>query len=100
MIFAYLGPQPAPLLPRWDLLVYDGILRDIGFQVLPCNWLQMVENDMDPAHLQQLHGDFSNYVLERLGRPDLARTAEPSPSGNGNGRPVRRRYEFNKWEVY
>ena len=58
MVFAYLGPDPAPLLPRWDLLVEEGVLRDIGIQVVPCNWLQMQENDMDPAHLQWLHGYF------------------------------------------
>jgi 5,5'-dehydrodivanillate O-demethylase oxygenase subunit len=73
LIFAYLGPQPAPLLPRWDLFVYDNVVRDIGFQMLPCNWLQMQENDLDPAHLPALHGYFSNYALERLGRPDLRR---------------------------
>src|SRR6266700_707850 len=32
LIFAYLGPLPAPLLPRWDLLVCDNVLRDIGLQ--------------------------------------------------------------------
>jgi 5,5'-dehydrodivanillate O-demethylase oxygenase subunit len=73
LIFAYLGPQPAPLLPRWDLFVYDDVKRDVGLQVVPCNWLQMQENDVDPAHTGWLHGQFSNYVLERLGRPDLQR---------------------------
>jgi 5,5'-dehydrodivanillate O-demethylase len=73
MVFAYLGPEPAPLLPRWDLFVMDNVYRDIGLQVVPCNWLQMQENDLDPAHLQWLHGYFSNYALERMGRPDLIR---------------------------
>src|SRR3954468_1000272 len=73
MVFAYLGPEPAPLLPNWDIMVTDGLLRDIGLQVVPCNWLQMQENDVDPAHLQWLHGRFANYALERLGRPDLIR---------------------------
>lgn len=75
LIFAYLGPAPAPLLPRWDLFVCDNVLRDIGFQTVPCNWLQMQENDIDPAHTGWLHQYFSNYVLERLGRPDLKRRA-------------------------
>jgi 5,5'-dehydrodivanillate O-demethylase len=44
LVFAYLGPEPAPLLPRWDLLVRDGVLRDIGAAVIPCNWLQIMEN--------------------------------------------------------
>jgi 5,5'-dehydrodivanillate O-demethylase len=73
MVFAYLGPEPAPLLPRWDLFVMDGVLRDIGLEVVHCNWLQMQENDLDPAHLQWLHGHFAGYALERLGRPDLVR---------------------------
>jgi len=80
LIFAYLGPQPAPLLPNWDLFVCENVLRDIGFQVVPCNWLQMQENDCDPAHVGWLHDYFSNYALERLGRPDLRRrTGLPGP---------------------
>jgi len=30
LVFAYLGPEPAPLVPSLDLLVRDGVLRDIG----------------------------------------------------------------------
>lgn len=56
MIFAYLGPQPAPLLPRYDLLVLDGVLRDIGVAEIPCNWLQIMENSVDPTHVEWLHG--------------------------------------------
>ena len=43
LIWAYLGPQPAPLLPRWDLLVQPGVLREAGWTVIPCNWLQCME---------------------------------------------------------
>ncbi len=39
LIFAYLGPEPTPLLPRWDMFVWDNVLRDIGSTVIPCNWL-------------------------------------------------------------
>jgi 5,5'-dehydrodivanillate O-demethylase oxygenase subunit len=74
MVFAYLGPEPAPLLPRWDLFVMEGVVRDIGTAVVPCNWLQIMENSLDPVHVEWLHTHFSNYVLERLGRPDLRRT--------------------------
>jgi len=73
LVFAYLGAQPAPLLPNWDLFVEDNVLRDIGLQVVDCNWLQMQENDVDPGHVGWLHSYFSNYALERLGRPDLKR---------------------------
>ena len=56
LIFAYLGPEPAPLLPRYDLFVWDGVLRDVGRAELPCNWLQIMENSVDPVHVEYLHG--------------------------------------------
>ncbi len=71
LIFAYLGPAPAPLLPRWDLFVRDGVLRDIGAAVIPCNWIQIMENSLDPVHVEWLHQHFYNYVQERLGRSEF-----------------------------
>lgn len=56
LIFAYLGPDPAPLLPRYDLFVWDNVLRDVGRAELPCNWLQIMENSVDPVHVEYLHG--------------------------------------------
>jgi 5,5'-dehydrodivanillate O-demethylase len=56
MLWGYLGPDPAPLLPRWDLLVRDDGTRTIT--VLPihhCNWLQAQENSHDPVHTVYLH---------------------------------------------
>jgi 5,5'-dehydrodivanillate O-demethylase len=66
-----LGPEPAPLIPRWELFVRDGVLRDIGAAVIPCNWLQIMENSLDPVHVEWLHQHFFNYVQERLGRTDF-----------------------------
>jgi len=71
LIFAYLGAEPVPLLPRWDLFVRDGVLRDIGAAVIPCNWLQIMENSLDPVHVEWLHQHFYNYVQERLGHSDF-----------------------------
>lgn len=56
LVFAYLGQAPAPLLPRYDLYVWDNCLRDIGRADLPCNWLQIMENSVDPVHVEYLHG--------------------------------------------
>jgi 5,5'-dehydrodivanillate O-demethylase len=56
LVFAYLGPEPRPLLPRYDLFTWDGVLRDIGRALLPCNWLQIMENSVDPTHVEWLHG--------------------------------------------
>ncbi len=56
LVFAYLGPAPAPLLPRYDLFVWPNALRDVGRALVPCNWLQIMENSVDPVHLEWLHG--------------------------------------------
>ena len=67
LIFAYLGPEPAPLLPRWDLFVWPGVLRDVGRALIPCNWLQIMENSVDPVHLEWLHGHHLSEVRRRQG---------------------------------
>ena len=56
LIFAYMGPQPAPLLPRWEPFQWENGWSDIGTIELPCNWLQCMENSLDPVHLEWLHG--------------------------------------------
>ena len=56
LVFAYLGPEPVPLWPRYDLFVIDNALRDIGRALIPCNWLQIMENSVDPTHVEWLHG--------------------------------------------
>src|SRR5579883_1460 len=80
LVWAYLGPEPAPLLPRYDLLVRDDLEREIGFAEIPCNWLQIMENSMDPVHAEHLHGVHANYMLASKGKPAMrvrrhARTA-------------------------
>lgn len=68
LVFAYLGPLPAPLLPRFDLFVMDNCIRDMGHALLDFNWLQAMENSVDPYHGEWLHGHFMNAVREREGR--------------------------------
>jgi nitrite reductase/ring-hydroxylating ferredoxin subunit len=57
LVFAYMGPpdkQPAfPLLDTYSLPSYKLIAR--APTVWECNWLQVKENSMDPAHLAFLH---------------------------------------------
>jgi 5,5'-dehydrodivanillate O-demethylase oxygenase subunit len=56
LIFAYMGPEPAPLLPLFDLLrVSDGV-KDIQVQRIEVNWFNHVENIVDVSHLAWLHG--------------------------------------------
>jgi len=71
LLFAYLGPAPAPLLPRWDVFTIDGVVRDVGYAVLPCSWLQCQENSLDPVHVEWLHAYWGNFVAEQIGKPQL-----------------------------
>jgi 5,5'-dehydrodivanillate O-demethylase len=59
LYWAYLGPAPAPMIPRYDLLVSRaGRRRILVYPELACNWLQPMENSVDPAHLQILHQEY------------------------------------------
>jgi 5,5'-dehydrodivanillate O-demethylase len=69
LIFAYLGPTPVPLLPRWDLLVRDDLDKMVEIHKLPCNWLQCMDNAADPVHFEYLHAELGNYTLEKMGLP-------------------------------
>ena len=67
LIWGYLGPKPAPLLPKFDGLVAGNAIRMIGHATLPVNWVQVMENSLDPAHTEWLHGHFDNFVKEQRG---------------------------------
>ncbi|SAK54362.1 Rieske (2Fe-2S) domain-containing protein [Caballeronia fortuita] len=77
LVFAYLGPLPAPALPRWDLFVWPNAIRQIAIMKIDCNWLQCHENTGDPTHSAWAHGHMFQYVLEKQGRyEDAAARAE------------------------
>jgi len=68
IVFAYLGPAPAPLIPNWDVFAIDGVVRHLAHAVLPCSWLQCQENSLDPVHVEWLHGHFANFISEMRGQ--------------------------------
>jgi 5,5'-dehydrodivanillate O-demethylase len=67
LLFAYLGPAPAPLLPRYDAYTEPGAIRMLGRALVPCNWLQIMENSVDPVHTEWLHGKLHEFVRESRG---------------------------------
>src|SRR4029434_4390594 len=69
LIWTYLGPDPAPLLPRWELFARTDLQRSISIKPLPCNWLQCMDNSLDPVHFEHLHGAYGNYLMKKLERP-------------------------------
>ena len=68
LLFAYMGPpETKPLLPKWDLLVrQDGSKKIDVCETLRCNWLQAMENSVDPTHTYFLH----SHTLKLKGDPD------------------------------
>jgi 5,5'-dehydrodivanillate O-demethylase oxygenase subunit len=92
LLFAYLGPpEKQPLLPKWDLLVrQDGIKKIDICEVLRCNWLQAMENSVDPTHTYYLHShtlklkgakDFVPFHYQPLSKIDFELVAEPNWAG-------------------
>lgn len=68
MLFAYLGPaENKPLLPRIDGFVVEGAIRMLGKAIVPANWLQIMENSLDPIHTEWLHGHTYEFIKEQQG---------------------------------
>jgi phenylpropionate dioxygenase-like ring-hydroxylating dioxygenase large terminal subunit len=65
LVFAYLGPPDAkPPFPTYDSLIRPGYRVMPGRKwTYPCNWLQIMENTMDPAHTAFLHTIVSGAVF-------------------------------------
>ena len=81
LVWAYLGPAPAPLLPRFDIFVWEDAIRDVGVADVPCNWLQIMENSVDLTHVDYLHGLYLNYMREREGKAAIP-TSDRVYNGN------------------
>ncbi len=67
LLWAYLGPQPAPLLPDWEPFSWPNGFVQIVFADVPCNWLQCQENSIDPLHFEWMHMNWSARLANRSG---------------------------------
>jgi len=68
LLWAYLGPEPAPCLWDWARF-HDPGQPQITFARVPCNWLQCQENSIDPVHFEWLH---QNLPSARFGAGERA----------------------------
>ena len=59
LLWAYMGPQPAPELPDWEPFSWKNGFVQIVISELPCNWLQGQENSIDPIHFEWMHANWS-----------------------------------------
>jgi 5,5'-dehydrodivanillate O-demethylase len=58
LLWAYLGPEPAPLVPNWEPFTWLNGFVQIAFSEVPCNWFQAQENSADPVHFEWLHDNW------------------------------------------
>jgi 5,5'-dehydrodivanillate O-demethylase len=67
LVWAYLGPDPAPLVPDWEPFSWENGFRQIVFAHIPCNWFQCQENSVDPVHFEWLHMNQDRYAADPEG---------------------------------
>ena len=59
LYWAYMGPLPAPVIPKIDVWARKDGSRWVSVQPrLDCNWLQPMENSVDGPHAYILHQEF------------------------------------------
>ena len=68
LLWAYLGPPPAPLVPTWEPFTWSNGFVQIVFAEVPCNWFQCQENSIDPVHFEWLHSNWSRALGGADGR--------------------------------
>jgi 5,5'-dehydrodivanillate O-demethylase len=59
LLWAYMGPPPAPELPVWEPFTWGNGFREIVLADVPCNWFQCQENSCDPVHFEWMHDNWS-----------------------------------------
>ncbi len=55
MLWTYMGPLPAPLLPDWEAFSWENGFSQVVISEVPCNWFQCQENSIDPVHFEWMH---------------------------------------------
>lgn len=74
LLWAYMGPMPAPLLPDWEPFSWINGFAQVVISEVPCNWFQCQENSIDPVHFEWMHenwgqrlrGDEGPYAARHL----------------------------------
>jgi 5,5'-dehydrodivanillate O-demethylase oxygenase subunit len=69
LVWAYLGPQPAPLLPDWEPFSWPNGFVQVVISQVPCNWFQCQENSIDPVHFEWMHENWGQRLRGASGPP-------------------------------
>lgn len=65
MVWAYMGPLPAPELPDWEAFSWTEGFSQIVISEVPCNWFQCQENSIDPVHFEWMHENWGKRLRTR-----------------------------------
>jgi 5,5'-dehydrodivanillate O-demethylase len=60
MLWVYMGPQPAPLVPDWEPFSRKNGFVQVVLSDIPCNWFQCQENSIDPVHFEWMHDNWQH----------------------------------------
>ncbi|HEY3917177.1 MAG TPA: Rieske 2Fe-2S domain-containing protein [Stellaceae bacterium] len=67
LVFAYMGPGEAPVLPTYDLFDMEDSVKGAQMRNVNANWLNAAENIVDISHLSWLHGyTFPAYGAKKI----------------------------------
>ena len=67
LLWAYMGPEPRPLVPSWEPFTWPNGFVQIVFAEIPCNWFQCQENSIDPVHFEWQHMNWSTRLAGKTG---------------------------------
>ena len=67
LLWAYMGPEPAPLVPNWEPFTWKNGFVQIVISEVPCNWFQCQENSIDPVHFEWMHDNWGLRLKGKLG---------------------------------
>ena len=66
LLWAYLGPDPAPLVPNYEPFTWENGFVQIVMSEIPCNWFQCQENSCDPVHFEWMHENWSRRLSGQM----------------------------------
>ena len=64
LVWAYMGPLPAPCVPDWEPFSRPNGFTQIVISAIPCNWFQCQENSIDPVHFEWMHENWGKRLLQ------------------------------------
>jgi len=80
LVFAYMGPGEAPVMPLYDVLVREDGVKGVQMRNVNANWMNVMENVVDISHLAWLHG----YTFPAYGAKKVSYHWERKPYGVDN----------------